>query len=340
MILIRVDANEVIGTGHVMRCLSIACAFAEKSKEVKFVTADHKGDSIIKSKGFDLICLESEYNVMDQENIVSVIEEYKPELVIIDSYFVNREYLSRVHSLCRIAYIDDINGSVWDTDFLINYNIFGTILDYSGYENTQTSLLLGPKFAPLRSEFKNIDKHIIKPVTDIMVSAGGSDPEEITEKIMEGVCSLYKDVHFHFVVGALNPRLDKIKSLIKPDMILHVNEQNMSGLMKKCDIAISAAGSTLYELCACGTPTITYTLADNQVLAAEEFDHQGLMLNAGDCRNNALFIENIEYNLKKLILSTEKRMEISKRMQSLVDGNGAFKIVEAMLTEETLCRIV
>ena len=331
MILIRADANEVIGTGHVMRCLSIAHAFVDRGEEIKFATADHKGDSLIHSRGFDTICLESDYNNMDSEGIVSVVEEYKPELMIIDSYFVTKEYFNKVHSLCRVAYIDDINETVWDTDFLIDYNIFGTVIDYSGYVNTRTSLMLGPKFAPLRSEFKNVPKHIIKPVTDVMISAGGSDPEKITERIMERICPLWKDLCFHFVVGALNPRLDNIKSLLESNMVLHINEKKMSELMQNCDMAISAAGSTLYELCACGTPTITYTLADNQFLAAKEFEKQGLMVNAGDCRHNDAFIENLNQKLDYYAHNIEKRKMISKKMQVLVDGFGAERIVNRLI---------
>ena len=331
MILIRADANEIIGAGHLMRCLSIARAFADKGEDVRFITADHKGDSLIHSRGFESLCMVSEYNAMDSEDIVPVIEEYKPELLIVDSYFVNKEYFDKVNSLCRVAYIDDINEAVWDVDCLIDYNIFGTVIDYSGYENTRTSLLLGPKFAPLRSEFKNVPKHIIKPVSDVMISAGGSDPEKITERIMKEICPIWKEISFHFVVGALNPRLEKIKSLLAPNMVLHINEQNMSGLMQKCDIAISAAGSTLYELCACGTPTITYTLADNQLLAAEESERQELMINAGDCRNNASFIENLNQKLKYYAGNIEKRKIVSEKMQLLVDGYGAERIVNSLI---------
>ncbi len=331
MVIIRADANEIIGTGHVMRCLSIARTFADRGKEVKFVTADHKGDGLIHSKGFETVCLNSKYDVMNEENIVPVIMEYAPSLVLVDSYYATQDYMHTLSTLSRTAYLDDLNAEVWDVDYLINYNIFGTVIDYSGYNNSRVSLLLGPKFAPLRPEFVNAPKHIIKPVTDVMVSAGGSDPEKITEKIMESICSKYMDICFHFIVGALNPRLDKIKSLVKPNMNLHINEQNMSGLMHKCDIAISAAGSTLYELCACGTPTITYTLADNQLLAAEEFERQGLMINAGDCRKNVKFIKNVANRLEKLIVSAEKRIGLSERMQSLVDGYGAERIIEGIL---------
>ncbi len=116
-----------------------------------------------------------------------------------------------------------------------------------------------------------------------------------------------------------------------PNIVLHINEQNMSGLMQKCDVAISAAGSTLYELCACGTPTITYTLADNQLIAAEEFQNRGLMVNAGDCRNNDIFIDKIVEILRDLIDDKYKRQQMSFCMQLLIDGRGAQRLVDELL---------
>ena len=224
-----------------------------------------------------------------------------------------------------------MNASIWDLDFLINYNIFGTVMDYSGYMKTRTRLMLGPTYAPLRDEFKNIAEHEIddvKCVKDIMVSAGGADPEGITEKLIENVCDDLKDITFHFIIGVLNPRLEKIRALADEhrNVILHINEKNMSALMKSCDVAISAAGSTLYELCACGTPTITYTLADNQLAAAEEFQRRGIMLSAGDCRGNNSFVYSLAEQVHKLIADRQKRSLLSARMQVLVDGCGSERV--------------
>ena len=100
--------------------------------------------------------------------------------------------------------------------------------------------------------------------------------------------------------------------------------------MKKCDIAISAAGSTLYELCAVGVPTVAYSLADNQIVATEEFERLGIMLNAGDCRTNTCFVENIEQFMNQLSDNKALREQLSSEMQKLVDGNGAERIALSM----------
>lgn len=272
---------------------------------------------------------------MDEEldQLKILIEEVKPLFFLIDSYYVTEKYLSSVSDIVRTVYMDDLNSACWNVDALINYNIFSSVYDYAGYDGTRTKLLLGPKYAPLRSEFVNCPSHEIKDVTDILVSSGGSDPERITEKIMSGICQKVSEyIVFHFIVGALNPRLEDIKNIAneQKNVVLHINEHSMSELMGKCDIAISAAGTTLYELCATGIPTITYTLADNQLAAARLFDDLGIMLNAGDCRNNEWFVENLSMLLSGLMSDKNLRVDLSKKMQFLVDGNGAVRIVDEL----------
>lgn len=334
MIFIRADANEKIGTGHVMRCLSLAKALADENEKTMFITADHKADGLL--KGFRSICLNSDWNDMDSEiaNLLRVIKEMKPLLLLVDSYYVTKKYFDILSKEVRIAYMDDMNKGCWKVHFLINYNIYADEFDYSVYDKMGCKRLLMPKYAPLRREFINMPRHDIKRnVTDILISAGGTDPENITEKIIEEVCPHWMNIKFHFVIGNLNPRVAELKRRIKENIVFHVNETNMSALMIKCDIALSAAGSTLYELCACGTPTITFTLADNQKIAAEKFAREGLMLYAGDCRNNERFIPSLMECMKKLILNQKNRETASGTMQRLLDGNGAARIVRELLCE-------
>lgn len=333
MILIRADANEHIGAGHIMRCLSIASSLRAMGETVKFVTADHKADRLL--DGFSTYCLESEWANMESElpALCDMVKKEKPSLLLIDSYYVTESYFQRLHGLVRVAYLDDLNQSCWDVDYLINYNIFANLYDYSTYEEKRTQLLLGTRYVPLRDEFKNCPKHKIDKVLDVLVSAGGADPECITEKIISGICYGMKEVRFHFVIGALNPRLDKINALAagKDNIVLHINEKRMSELMKNCDLAISAAGTTLYELCATGIPTIAYSIADNQLFAMEQFDKQGIMLSAGDCRGVVGFADRVKTIIEKIVDDRALREELSEKMHNLVDGNGATRIVASLL---------
>lgn len=334
MIFIRADANEHIGTGHVMRCLSVASAFSSINEDVLFITADNRGDKLIKSKGFRSVCLGSNWNRLDEElgSFADLIEEKGPKLILIDSYYVTRKYTETLTQKIKTAYFDDFNAHTWDVDYLINYNIYATISDYSNYDYLKTELLLGTDYAPLRAEFKKLPPHTNKKeITDVLISAGGADPERVTERLIETICPRWESVRFHFIVGALNPRIDSIRSLSGGNAILHINEKNMSEMMTRCDLAISAAGTTLYELCASGIPTITYTLADNQLLAAEQFEKQGIMLSAGDCRGDSQFEERINMYLKRMAYSKELRERITMKMQTVVDGNGADRIASTVL---------
>ena len=317
-----------------MRCLSIAGAYKKHGHEVLFITADHNADNIIERFGFDHVCLESKWDDItgETDQLKGIIKENNPSLLFVDSYSVTQSYFNALSQFTKLVYMDDLNDLTWNVDAIINYNVYSTSLDYSNYEGTRTMLILGPKYAPLREEFRRIPAKQIKDVTDIFVSAGGSDPECITIKLIKDICPIFEKIKFHFVVGSLNPRIEEIKelSLNQPNAILHINENNMSGLMQKCDLAISASGSTLYELCACGVPTITYSLADNQLLAMKQFEQQDLMKCAGDCRNNDGFVGKIKELLDLLISNSDQRSNMSSKMQRLVDGLGVEHIFEAL----------
>lgn len=338
MVFIRADANEYIGTGHVMRCLSIAKALQKFGEQILFITADNRGDILIRQAGFNSICLNCDWTDMDSElnMLKSIMRKNEPCLMLIDDYYVTEKYFRELSNITRLAYIDDMNSACWDVDYLINYNIFASVFDYSQYEGKKTRLLLGPQYAPLREEFQNVcQRQIGDRIENVLVSAGGADPEKITEKILEVICKddTFSKIKFHFIAGALNPRIELIKSVSETldNVVLHINEQHMAELMQACDIALSASGTTLYELCACGLPTITYTLADNQLVAADEFQKQGIMINAGDCRRNPQFFDILKCHLLDIIRDSKKRRNMSRRMRLCVDGNGSSRLAERLL---------
>ncbi len=336
MILFRADANELIGAGHIMRCLSIAQAFRDRGENVLFVTADRRGTELICSRGFEFHCLDSVWDNMDDEvgKLLPFLDAVNASLMLVDSYYVTESYFKRISSAIKVAYIDDLNKCRWDVDYLINYNIYSTTYDYSCYLHTRTKLILGLEYVPLRGEFRGLSEHSMKSTAkSVFISAGGSDPEQISLKMAQYVCPCFLQVSFHLVVGALNPRIDELvkRAEESSNIILHIDERHISDLMMACDLAVSAAGSTLYELCACGTPTIIYTLADNQLAAAEEFERRGLMINAGDCRNREGFTDHLEFLIENLLDDSDKRYSMSKNMQSLVDGDGAIRLTSALL---------
>lgn len=334
MILIRADANERIGSGHIMRSLSIARAFQHLGERVVFVTADHGSDPLLSKNGFSAVYLDSDYRNMDSElsALIQLIETDKPDLLLIDSYFVNDLYFQALTPHIKTAYIDDLNAGRFDVDYLINYNIFSSLIDYSAYVSAGKTLLLSPLYAPLRDEFISQPQHKTREtVRDIFVSTGGADHQDVALRVIKEVCPKWESIRFHFVIGALNSRTAQYLAYQKDSIVFHINEGNMSELMQNCDLAISAAGSTLYELCACGTPTITYAMADNQRPAGECFMSQNIMEYAGDCRDNDQFTEQINKLIYVLSDDMSARKEKTKIMQNLVDGRGAERIAKVLL---------
>lgn len=337
-IIFRTDANQTLGFGHVMRCLSLAQALRKMNVRCGFVSADRTMEMAIVNSGFSFYALNTHWNDMDGELAVLLpaLQNWCPALIVLDSYYATPLWMETVREQCPLVYIDDLNKFRYKVDAVINYNLCGLDWNYkSEYENTAVKLMLGPEYTPLRAEFADIPKRVQgAAIKNILVSTGGADPENVAVQLMQMVAEneQWQMAQFHFVVGPLNPQLSLLKEKAQtlPNVLLHANVQQMSELMCLCDVAIAAAGSTLYELCACGIPAITYILADNQKPGAAAFAARGLMLNAGDCRGDLQFADRVAQCLKELD-EPEKRQTMATKMQSLVDGKGAERLAEEIL---------
>ncbi len=329
-VLIRADANSDIGMGHIMRCLSIADSFTSVGESVIFILADNMVDNLIKSRGYNTVILNSDYRTMDEEQWPDIIADY----ILVDSYFVTYKYLcSLKHRAKTLAYIDDLNAFPYPVDVVINYNVYGFFLNYkSSYDKDNAPLfILGATFAPLRAMFRDVErKKQNKIVRNILISTGGSDIAHIALKLVQSKPINYT---FHLLLGNMNPDKDVIINLSEENknFVIHENVIDMRSFISEMDIAVSAAGSTLYEICACGVPLITYSIADNQIYGAEAFEKLELAINIGDLRNIPDPCEKIIGSVKDLANNYEKRVHIGNKMQDMIDGYGADRIVETIL---------
>lgn len=350
-LLFRADGNPSIGAGHVMRCLSIADAAMDKVIESIFVTAGDEFANTIKNRGVRHIVLGSDYRNMDDElpYLIQIIDDERPVALIVDSYFVTDSYLGKLRQAMhavggRLIYIDDVLSFPYPCDTLINYNIYADEEAYKelfkGYSLPE--MLLGTVYAPLRREFGSaVGKNRVRADQggQILVSTGGADFEHLMTEIVRETKGRDTDHVFHFVVGAANEDRDLIVSEVAgvSNLILHENVTNMSKLMLSCDAAISAAGSTLYELCACRVPTVTYILADNQIPGARGFEQRGIMKCAGDIRETGaveLSARLIDMALELCDNGSECAL-IAERQGSVVDGKGAERVIEKLTLNRT-----
>lgn len=326
-IAIRADGGQNIGMGHIMRSLVLANSLA-KTNEVFYVCRISKfslnkykaGLDMIKSKGFKVVTIE-------ENNFIEELCKINADCLITDSYDVNEEYFNITKKFFKVTvYIDDMNLYYFNVDFIINQNIGAEEHLYN--VNKDTKLLLGTNYTMMREEFRDIQEKVIKrESSDIMITVGGSDDKGITNIL----CDYVKDLksQFHIIIGPgfkeenINELIDieNIKSNIK----LYFNA-NMIEIMKKCDIAISSCGSTLYELAACGVPTLGIVIADNQKQIAEELQRVGFIENLGFY--NEINREALVDTIFELCKNTKKRSEMSKIGIVLVDGKGVERIVK------------
>ena len=338
-ILFRADGNASIGAGHIMRCLSIGEAARELGLECAYVTADPSFKKVIQDRGFSCMVMNTLYSDMDSEWAVlePVLSKYQPDAVFIDSYYVTPDYLKRLRTYGKTIYLDDVLAFAYPVGVLINYNIYADRRDYealySGEHGAMPRLLLGTGYVPLRKEFRRSE---IPPVRarmeHVLVSVGGADPERMALKFLNSFVQdkeLAGRFQFHFILNSLEPDREEIREIAARHswIFLHENVRCMSELMLKCDAAISAAGSTLYELSACGVPAITYVLADNQIPGALGFAAGGIMVNAGDCRTKPDFLAGVCRELKLLAADSQRREDMSRKGRKTADGTGAERIV-------------
>ncbi|ORU01427.1 glycosyltransferase [Anaerovibrio sp. JC8] len=333
----RVDMNESIATGHVMRCLSIAAAARKKGLDSIFITADENAKEIIKKNGFQCLVLNSDWNKLDNElpQLREYIQKYGIKHLLVDTYQVTEVYLRNLSQITEVTYLDDMGKVCYDVQRIICYaNYYQNLHLDSRYEtafkNKQISqipsFVLGISYAPLRECFVNLPlEETSKEIQNILILSGGTDElgvvprilsvlKEPSSKIITAICGKYSKFY-----GKLQ---EEYKDYENIEILSNVS--NIEYYMKKADVAISAAGTTIYELCACGTPTIIYTIADNQLLGARQMDRDGIMLYAGDFR-----VEKAENKISELLLKYENRALRESMSQIMkIDGCGAKKIVE------------
>lgn len=338
---IRVDANDNIGIGHMMRCLSIAKAMRERGVELTFFVADKKSAAMVAEAGFGYVCLNSDYDLLDVESdkLLQIMRERCADRLLIDSYYVTETYLQKIREVAHVAYIDDINKFIYPCDLLINYNIYAGELDYEKrYREAglSTRFALGLSYMPLREEYRSI-----KPVPHerlrVLVTTGATDDRNILGHLIEKVTALHmnRDMDFLLIIGRYNHNREALLSRFGNTPGIHlIDPQNtLADLISECDMAVTAGGTTVYELCAGGLPAVMLTLADNQMRAAKAFEERGIIPYAGDVREDMDGV--IDRITKKLqgYRDAELRSEVSARMKEVVDGCGADRLADILIRE-------
>ena len=344
-IVIRADGNRQIAMGHVMRCLSIADELQARGADVIFVTAGNETEELIQNRGFENHVLHSDFAQMEQELpiFLDFLKECEPDLILTDSYYVTGAYMEALRQISKTAYIDDLGQPVYPVDILIDYNIYGSELPYEKYYTEKgiplpERILTGCSYAPLRAEFRQGRRSRIQEcVTDVLITTGGGDKADTAGRLCRKLLEERKKgshagIRYHVICGPFAQNRQELMEIAMEDdaFVIHDFVTNMSEFLINYDLAVSAGGSTMYELCSMGLPTGCFTFAGNQRLQAECFDRITEVKNAGSMADRPEeTVDRIAERLTQLEHDSILRQTVREQMLGLVDGQGAIRIAEA-----------
>lgn len=363
---IRVDANETIATGHVMRCITIARKLLRAGSRVIFYTADAYAGDMLAQAGMESVCLHTRWDDMERE-----IPLLREELLragcrklLTDSYQATEKYFAKLRDICRLIYIDDCFDAVYPVDMIVNYNAYHVRFPYENAYAGRAKLLLGTSYVPLREEFgdeggtaadggmqrdgewegkgsvagqgKDHDRNNASGGLHVLLSSGGGDPCNALADILRTAVrdETLRRVTFHTVVGGFNRDVEELKRLAAehPNIRLYERVDKMAQLMRGCTAAVSAAGTMLFELSAMQTPTVFFVSADNQQYDHEFFAQEERMLYAGDIREDReRCLGEICRQLGRMLEDEGMRERMKGKLHEVTDGKGAMRIAAAIL---------
>ncbi len=346
-LLIRADANLAMGTGHVMRCLALAQAWQDIGGTAAFAMADPctwARERLMK-ESVEVIGISASSTEEDARQTAEIARHQAAVWVVVDGYQFGADYQRTLKSAgFKILFVDDYgHAGCYCADLVLNQNVSA---DESAYEHREpyTRLLLGPQYCMLRREFNSWRawrRKIAPSGYRVLVTMGGSDPEGVTERAIAALNSI-EDDHLEgtVVVGGGNPRLELLERAVagvgKKKIVLRRDVSNMAELMAWADVAISAAGTTCWEMCLMGLPALLVDLAENQTRVARELDRRGCAIHLGGSHDFSA--EKIVEQGGRLLRSQEDRQAMSLRCRELVDEKGARRVVSALRGVELFLR--
>jgi UDP-2,4-diacetamido-2,4,6-trideoxy-beta-L-altropyranose hydrolase len=337
-LLLRADASVAIGTGHVMRCLALAQAWQDAGGQVGFVMAETTPaiQARLVTESCEVVSVSHAAGVADDASqTIALARERKSDWIVVDGYQFTADYQRALKAAgCKVLFLDDYgHAQHYFVDFVLNQNVCASADSYL-HKEPQTRLLLGPKYCLLRREFaasQNWKREVSSVCRRVLVLTGGSDPENLTARVIEALAIARLDhVETTVAIGGSNPHFAMLQELAaKSGQKIAVQRDilNMAEPMALADVAISAAGSTCWELCLMGLPALLVDVADNQTELARELDRRGCAIRVGD---RSVSAEKVADQLKRLVGSHELRQSLSQHSRELVDGNGAMRVVSVL----------
>ena len=322
-VLFVCDAGPDVGGGHVMRSLTLAQALTAAGADCAFLARP---------------AVETVLDAFAPDTALSVAAE-PFDAVVFDHYGLSATDHRALAKGRPTLVIDDLANRPLEADLVVDSGPARRAQDYAGLTPPGTLLLLGPNHAPVRPAFAALREAGLArraaggPVRRILISLGLTDVGGITGRVLEQLLPRLGDIALDVVVGSGAPSLARLRALDDPRLTLHVDTRDMLRLTLDADLAIGAGGSSSWERCILGLPTLTLILADNQIAVAASLTEAGAStsLDVASADFNAAFGQRID----QLIADASLRAALSAASARVCDGGGARRVAAAFLARIT-----
>ena len=337
-LIIRADAGIDIGFGHIMRCLALGQNWRDHEGPVTFI-----GTSLPQSIETRIIAKNMRFEhiptIPDSDNDAKYIADFAigsgASWIVVDGYQFDSSYQKMLKKAgLNVLVLDDLGkAGPYYADIILNQNINAHHYSYKNRES-YTQLLIGTTYALLRKEF--LDYSGLKSDTplvakNILVTFGGVDPERLIKKVIRALRRVKKiDLNVLIICGNINKNSNEFKSEIgeRDNFKIITNPSDMPSLMNWADLAITAGGSTSWELAFMGVPNLIINFAKNQVSNSEQLHDSGLAMNLGDYKR--ISDDHLTKKIEDLVKSYQSRKRMKELGQKAVDGKGVIRVIDAM----------
>lgn len=351
-IAFRTDASNQIGTGHFMRCLTLAVELKKQGAQISFISRNLPVylSEMLSAKGMVYMCLSTDTKLesvddlahskwlgtsqfQDAQATIQALVDYPCDWIVVDHYALDMRWENAVRASCKkLMVIDDIADRQHNCDVLLDQNYYTDMqMRYIGKVPDHCQLLLGPRYALLREEFRRLRKQV-KPHTGevkrILVFFGGVDPYSYTGLAIQALAELKITLPVDVVIGSQHPNREQIKkACLAHGYSCHVQTPRMAELMAEADLAIGAGGIATWERCCLGLSTISLCVAENQRKQIADAAEVGLLYAPISERN---LVEVIRGHVDRLLENPALIKLISNTAMKFVDGKGSLRIITAM----------
>ncbi|MED1420447.1 UDP-2,4-diacetamido-2,4,6-trideoxy-beta-L-altropyranose hydrolase [Bacillus smithii] len=345
-ILFRVDSSIEIGTGHVMRCLTLANMLKDAGCTVAFMMRACSGDlrDYVEKQGFSVFPIFHGNHFsqkVDAQLTIEIIQQLNQDIdwCIVDHYRLNEQWEKQIKKYVRkIMVIDDLADRLHHCDILLDQNYYANKEQrYSRLVPKNCRLFLGPKYLILRPEFYEAKKSVKTRdgrVERILVFFGGSDPTNETVKVLQALRDLdFSHIKVDVVVGNANPRRFQIQEICREmNMNYHCQIDYISELMVQADLSLGAGGVAMWERCFLGLPSVVTMVAENQRKTTEDAAKFGAIWNLGWYGD--VKVSDYADILNRAISSPDELTYMSEKALELVNNkkeNTVHPVVQAIL---------